>query len=97
MSLTCAWLGSSTPARKASCKPVPSSSAITLYAYTPTQKVIAIDAASGKLLWKFDSGILGTAPACGLWYWTNGKQSCIFAGVINFLYALDPARIPHTK
>src|ERR1700722_17281336 len=25
-----------------------------LYAYTPSLKVIAIDAASGKLLWKFD-------------------------------------------
>ncbi len=62
-----------------------------LYAYTPTQKVIALDAASGKLLWKFDSGILGTAPARGLAYWTDGKQSRIFAGVMNFLYALDPA------
>ena len=27
-----------------------------LYAYTPSQKVIALDAATGKLLWKFDSG-----------------------------------------
>src|ERR1700677_4086083 len=26
-----------------------------LYAYTPTQKVLAIDAASGQLLWRFDS------------------------------------------
>jgi quinoprotein glucose dehydrogenase len=28
----------------------------TLYAYTPTQKVVALDAATGKLKWKFDSG-----------------------------------------
>ncbi len=28
-----------------------------LYAYTPSEKVIALDAATGKLLWKFDSGI----------------------------------------
>jgi quinoprotein glucose dehydrogenase len=62
-----------------------------LYAFTPTQKVIALDAASGKLLWKFDSGILGTAPARGLAYWTNGKERRIFAGVMNFLYALNPA------
>ena len=27
-----------------------------LYAYTPAQKVIALDAATGKLLWKFDRG-----------------------------------------
>ncbi len=62
-----------------------------LYAFTPTQKVIALDAASGKLLWKFDSGIDGTAPARGLTYWTDGKESRLFAGVMNFLYALDPA------
>lgn len=62
-----------------------------LYAYTPTQKVIALDAASGRLLWKFDSGIQGTAPARGLSYWSDGKQSRLFAGVMNFLYALDPA------
>ncbi|MGO8719210.1 MAG: PQQ-binding-like beta-propeller repeat protein [Acidobacteriaceae bacterium] len=62
-----------------------------LYAYTPTQKVIALDAATGTLLWKFDSGVTGTSPMRGLAYWTNGKQSRILAGVMNFLYALDPA------
>lgn len=61
-----------------------------LYAYTSTQKVIALDATSGKLLWKFDSGVAGTGPMRGLAYWTNGKQSRILAGVMNFLYALDP-------
>lgn len=60
-----------------------------LYAYTPSQKVIAVDAASGQLLWKFDSGIAGTGPARGLVYWSDGKQSRIFAGVMNFLYSLD--------
>ncbi len=62
-----------------------------LYAFTPTEKVIALDAASGKLLWKFDSGIFGTAPARGLAYWTDGKESRVFAGVMNYLYALDAA------
>jgi len=62
----------------------------TLYAYTPTQKVIALDAATGKLLWKFDSGVEGTQPARGLTYWTNGKEKRLFAGVMNFLYCLDP-------
>lgn len=61
-----------------------------LYAYTSTQKVIALDAASGKLLWKFDSGVAGTGPMRGLAYWTHGKRSRILAGVMNFLYALDP-------
>src|SRR5215813_8645463 len=62
----------------------------TLYSYTPTQKVIALDAATGKLLWKFDSGIASTQPARGLSYWTDGTSGRILAGVMNFLYALDP-------
>jgi glucose dehydrogenase len=62
-----------------------------LYGYTPTQKVIALDAATGKLLWSFDSGIVGTQPARGLTYWHEGTESRLFAGVMNFLYALDPA------
>ncbi len=40
-----------------------------LYGITPTQKVFALDAATGKLLWKFDSGIRGTQPDRGLAYW----------------------------
>ena len=60
-----------------------------LYAYTATQKVIALDAASGKLIWKFDSGIKSKIPIRGLSYWTDGKQARIFAPVTNFLYALD--------
>lgn len=60
-----------------------------LYAYTATQKVIALDAASGSLIWKFDSGIVGKSPVRGLSYWTDGKEGRIFASVTNFLYALD--------
>jgi glucose dehydrogenase len=60
-----------------------------LYAYTATQKVIALDAASGKLIWKFDSGIKGKNPVRGLSYWSDGKESRIFAPVTNFLYALN--------
>jgi glucose dehydrogenase len=60
-----------------------------LYAYTATQKVIAVDGASGKLIWKFDSGIKGKNPIRGLSYWTDGKEGRIFASVTNFLYALD--------
>ena len=61
----------------------------TLYGYTPTQKVIALDAATGALKWKFDSGINGSQPVRGVAYWTDGKQGRIFAGVMNFLYCLD--------
>ena len=61
-----------------------------LYSYTPSQKVIALDAATGKLLWKFDSGITAEQPTRGLSYWTDGKQARLFAGIMNYLYALDP-------
>jgi quinoprotein glucose dehydrogenase len=60
-----------------------------LYGLTPTQKVFALDAATGKLLWKFDSGIKGTQPDRGLAYWSDGKVALIIAGVMNFLYELD--------
>jgi len=62
-----------------------------LYGITPRQKVFALDAATGKLKWKFDSGINGTQPDRGLSYWTDGRSSRILVGVTNFLYALDAA------
>jgi quinoprotein glucose dehydrogenase len=60
-----------------------------LYAYTPSQKVIALDAATGRLRWKFDSGITGWQPARGMAYWASGQDKRILAGVMNFVYALD--------
>jgi quinoprotein glucose dehydrogenase len=60
-----------------------------LYGITPSQKVFALNAATGKLLWKFDSGIKGTQPDRGLAYWSDGKDSRLLVGVMNFLYALD--------
>jgi glucose dehydrogenase len=62
-----------------------------LYAYTPTLKIVALDAATGQLKWKFDSGIEGTQPARGFSWWSDGKENRLFAGVMNFLYCLDPA------
>jgi quinoprotein glucose dehydrogenase len=60
-----------------------------LYGITPAQKIFALDAATGKLLWKFDSGIKGTQPDRGLAYWSSGEDKRILVGVMNFLYALD--------
>ena len=62
-----------------------------LYGLTPTQKVFALNAATGELLWKFESGIKGTQPDRGLAYWSDGLQARILVGVMNFLYALDAA------
>src|SRR6516164_542900 len=60
-----------------------------LYGLTPSQKVFALDASTGKLLWMFDSGVRGTQPNRGLAYWSDGKQREILVGVMNFVYALD--------
>jgi len=62
-----------------------------LYGITPTQKVFALDAATGKLLWKFDSGIKGLQPDRGLAYWASGTDKRILVGVMNFVYALNAA------
>jgi quinoprotein glucose dehydrogenase len=62
-----------------------------LYGLTPTQKVFALDAATGQLLWRFDSGIRGTQPDRGLAYWADGNDKRILVGVMNFVYALDAA------
>ena len=62
-----------------------------LYGISPSQKVFALDAATGKLKWKFDSGIVGTQPDRGLAYWSNPENTDrrIIVGVMNFVYSLD--------
>jgi quinoprotein glucose dehydrogenase len=60
-----------------------------LYGYTPTHKAFALDAATGKQLWLFDSGITGSGANRGLMYWAAGADRRIFAAVDNFVYALN--------
>jgi quinoprotein glucose dehydrogenase len=62
-----------------------------LFGISPSQKIFALDAATGKVKWKFDSGIVGTQPDRGLAYWASpdNKDRRIIVGVMNFVYALD--------
>lgn len=62
-----------------------------LFGLTPSQKVFALDAATGQQLWQFDSGIKGTQPDRGLTWWSEGSEHRLFTGIMNFLYCLDPA------
>jgi quinoprotein glucose dehydrogenase len=62
-----------------------------LYTTTPGRSVIALDAATGKLIWRFKSDLEGSVLSRGVSYWTDGHQGRIFAGARNYLYALDAA------
>jgi quinoprotein glucose dehydrogenase len=60
-----------------------------LFGVTPRHKIVALDAAGGKLLWKFDSGIEGRGPNRSVVHWAAGDDRRIFAAVQSFVYALD--------
>src|SRR5579864_398842 len=60
-----------------------------LFGITPKHKVVALDAATGHQLWRFDSGIAGRGPNRGLVYWADGNDRRIFAAVQSYVYALD--------
>src|SRR5687768_8182836 len=67
-----------------------------LYTASPTRKVIALDAATGRELWKWDPRSerpgAGGGRQRGLVFWQNetGGEQRLFTGVGNHLYALDP-------
>jgi quinoprotein glucose dehydrogenase len=61
-----------------------------LYAYTPSEEVIALDAASGKLNWQFNPpGQAREGKIRGLVYWSDGNDKRILASSANFIYAID--------
>ena len=60
-----------------------------LYATTPRHAVIALDGASGKLLWSWQAPIKGFARNRGVTYWADGDDTRILVGYSNFLYALN--------
>ena len=62
-----------------------------LYGVTPGHQAIALDAATGRLLWRFDSGIRGRGPNRSVVWWSSGEERRLFVAVQSFVYALDPA------
>src|SRR5579872_216841 len=60
-----------------------------MYGVTPNHKTIALDAATGKLLWRFDSGMAGRGPNRSVVFWEQGDDRRIFAAVRSFVYALN--------
>ncbi len=63
----------------------------TMYATTPGHAVIALDAGTGKLLWKWSAPIQGFARNRGVSYWTDGRDGRIFVGFQQYVFALDSA------
>jgi len=61
-----------------------------VYAYSPSLDTIALDGTSGKLLWRFRSGVKAGGPQRGLAMWRKGGERRLFAHAGNYLYALDP-------
>ncbi|HEY1262752.1 MAG TPA: pyrroloquinoline quinone-dependent dehydrogenase [Terriglobales bacterium] len=67
-----------------------------LYATTPRANVIALDAATGKLKWRFDpwkglplSFLYNKVRTRGVTYWTEGADKRVFAAARQYLYALN--------
>src|ERR1022692_1600069 len=55
-----------------------------LYGVTPRHKAIALDGATGKLLWTFDSGLTGRGPNRSVVYWTDGREARLFVAVQSY-------------
>ena len=65
-----------------------------LYATTASLNVVALNAATGQLVWRFDPydgrHVRGEGGRVrGVAYWGDGQDERIFVGVQQFLYALD--------
>lgn len=60
-----------------------------LYTTTPKHSVVALDAASGAVRWRFDSKREGRGPNRGVTYWAGGDDRRIFTAQDQYVYALD--------
>jgi len=71
-----------------------------LYFTTPKTNVVALDAATGKQIWRFDPNVdpkdpartirvMGKMRSRGVTYWSDGNTQRIFFAVRQYLYSLD--------
>jgi len=58
-----------------------------LYSVTPASGVVALDGATGKLKWSWNSG--ARTSVRGLTYWTDGKEQRLLAAFGRYVYAID--------
>ncbi|HVS60604.1 MAG TPA: PQQ-binding-like beta-propeller repeat protein, partial [Gemmatimonadaceae bacterium] len=58
-----------------------------LYSVTPGSSVVALDGATGKLKWSWNSR--GRTAVRGLTYWTDGKEQRLLAAFGRYVYAVD--------
>jgi quinoprotein glucose dehydrogenase len=92
--LQVAWTydtGDAFPDSEMECNPVVVNGL--LYATTPKLRVIALDAATGRLRWSFDprqgEPLFGKARNRGVTYWAAGEERRIFFVASHWLYSLD--------
>ncbi|HWC76432.1 MAG TPA: PQQ-binding-like beta-propeller repeat protein [Blastocatellia bacterium] len=92
--LRVAWTyetGDAFPGSEMQCNPIIIDGV--LYATSPSLRVIALEADTGKLKWSFDPNAGQKAPGKmrnrGLTYWSSGTDKRIFVAFRHWLYALD--------
>ena len=65
----------------------------TMYVLGPTLEVIALDAASGAVKWRFDphegAAVRSKQRSRGVTFWSDGHEARIFANVGQYIYGLD--------
>jgi glucose dehydrogenase len=95
--LQVAWTfetGDASPGSEMECNPIIVGG--TLYATTPRSNVIALDAATGELKWRFDpwknlayTFLYKKVRNRGVTYWADGSDKRIFVAARQYLFALD--------
>jgi quinoprotein glucose dehydrogenase len=92
--LRVAWTfdtGDAFPGSEMQCNPIVVNDV--MYVTTPKLRVIALDAARGRLLWSFNPNegkkVIGKSRNRGVTWWGDGSDERIFFVSGHFLYALD--------